>query len=212
MDRGGGPDVVDGAGRARSCRRGGPPGGGADCAGCPNPARYDPLSGLPHIQAYRLSGDEQTPQALWKRRPPVAEPWPEAMAVSSVFLFVSRPPSGFPRDHGVLFDLLAKLLHRAHVQRRRRRVLRRQRRRGTVLLRRSAAGAACGAGSATPACRSRRTSVRSARRDTTLPAASIRSIRARIAASSAGSGCARRMSRNSAADTAFAGSPDPPSR
>jgi len=83
----------------RDYRRGGPPGGGADCAGCPNPARYDPLSGLPHIQAYRLSGDEQTPQALWKRRPPVAEPWPEAMAVSSVFLFVSGPPSGFPRDH-----------------------------------------------------------------------------------------------------------------
>ena len=53
---------------------------------------------LPHIQAYRLSGDERTPQALWERRPPVAEPWPEAMAVSSVFLFVSRPPSGFPRD------------------------------------------------------------------------------------------------------------------
>ena len=61
----------------------------------------------PHPQAahqgvprrYRLSGDERTPQALWKRRPPVAEPWPEAMAVSSVFLFVSRPPSGFPRDH-----------------------------------------------------------------------------------------------------------------
>ena len=64
----------------RDCRRGGPPGAGADCAGCPNPARYDPLSGLPHIQAYRLSSDE-------------------AMAVSSVFLFVSRPPSGFPRDH-----------------------------------------------------------------------------------------------------------------
>ena len=83
----------------RDCRRGGPPGGGADCAGCPNPARYDLLSGLPHIQAYRLSGDEQTPQALWKRRPPVAEPWPEAMAMSSVFLFVSRPPSDFPCDH-----------------------------------------------------------------------------------------------------------------
>ena len=65
----------------------------------------------------------------------------------------------------------------------------------------STAGGACGAGSAAPPRRSRRTSVRSARRETTLPAASIRSHRARIAASSAGSGCERRMSRSCSADT-----------
>ena len=77
-------------------RRGGPPGAGADCAGCSNPARYDPLSGLPHIQAYRLSGDERRPQALWQRRPPVAEPRPEAMAVSSGLPARLPPAIGLP--------------------------------------------------------------------------------------------------------------------
>ena len=66
-----------------------------------------------------------------------------------------------------------------------------------------------GPGSPDAPCRSRRTCSRSARRETTLPAASMRCIRACSAASSSGSRCARRMSRSSSADTASAASPDP---
>ena len=93
------PGWVDGPCRARSPPPWWPAGWWCGLRWMLEPGKVRPLSGLPHIQAYRLSGDERTPQALWKRRPPVAEPGPEAMAVSSVFLFVSRPPSGFPRDH-----------------------------------------------------------------------------------------------------------------
>ena len=53
--------------------------------------RYDPLSGLPHIQACRLFGDERRSQALRKRRTPVAWQWSDATVC---FVGPVRLPTG----------------------------------------------------------------------------------------------------------------------